>query len=330
VSVLLLNQGDIAAIAPGCREIVSLVEETYRMQAGGGVEVPAKIGVYPHGSQSFLHAMPAWVGGQRALGLKWVSFFPQNASRGKAVSSGLVVLNDPESGLPLAILEGMWITYARTAACAAVAARALAAGAPRRLGLVGCGGLARWSLRMIGAVVPTIKEVFVASTRRETREAFCAAMRREGDWSLRAVDDVRGAVEGMDVVVSSVPKLEVHPVSARWWAKGAVFIPLDVTGAWDDAVYSTADRIVCDGAENLRKAFERYRPDLSLDPARLVSLQDIALGKASGRRGADDRVLAFVTGIASVDMALAAELYRRALQQGRGQPFDFGPFTEST
>jgi ornithine cyclodeaminase/alanine dehydrogenase-like protein (mu-crystallin family) len=330
VSVLLLNQGDIAQIAPTCAEVVSLVEETYRMQARGGVEVPAKIGVYPHGSHSFLHAMPAWVSGLGALGLKWVSFFPENASRGKPVSSGLVLLNDAHSGLPLAILEGMWITYARTAACAAVAARALVSGSPRRLGLVGCGGLARWSLRMIGAVLPSVEEVFVASTRRETREAFCAAMAKEGRWRLKTVDDVRGAVENMDIVVSSVPKLDVHPVSGKWWSKGAVFIPLDVTGAWDDSLYAMADRIVCDGTENLRKALERYRPDLTLDPTRLVALQDIALGTESGRRTADDRVLAFITGIASLDMALASELYRRALHEGRGWAFDFGPFKEGT
>jgi ornithine cyclodeaminase/alanine dehydrogenase-like protein (mu-crystallin family) len=323
VSVLLLNEGDIAAVAPAYANIVSLIEETYRMQARGGVEVPPKIGVYPHGSQSFLHAMPAWVAESRALGVKWVSFFPQNAARGKEVSSGLVVLNDPDSGLPVAILEGMWITYARTAACAAVAARALSTGSPQRLGLVGCGGLARWSLRMIGAVLPSIKEIFVASTRRETREAFCVAMGREGDWRLKAVDDLRGAVEGMDIIVSSVPKLDVHPVSGKWWSKGSVFIPLDVTGAWDDAAYAMADRIVCDGTENLRKAIERYRPNLTIEPGRMVSLQDITVGKETGRRTADDRVLAFVTGIASSDVALASEIYRRASQQGRGQAFEF-------
>jgi alanine dehydrogenase len=328
VSVLLLNEGDIAMVAPTYADIVSLVEETYRMQARGGVEAPSKIGVYPHGSQSFLHAMPAWVAGSRALGVKWVSFFPQNAASGKVVSSGLLVLNDPDSGLPLAILEGMWITYARTAACAAVAARALATGSPRTLGLVGCGGLARWSLRMISAVLPSIKDVFVASTRRETREAFCTAMAREGDWRLKPVDEVREAVEHMDIVISSVPKLDVHPVSGKWWSKGTVFIPLDVTGAWDDLVYAMADRIVCDGIENienLKKALERYRPALALDPKRNVMLQDITVGKERGRNTPDDRVLAFITGIASVDVALGAELYRRALQKGCGQTFEFSP-----
>lgn len=323
VSPLLLAEDDIAESAPALAGIVALAEETYRMQAHGEVSVPPKIGVHPHGAQSFLHAMPAWVAGARALGVKWVSFFPGNAAGGKPDSTGVIVLNDPDSGLPVAIMEGMWITYARTGACAALAARALSNAAPRRLGLVGCGGLGRWSLLMIGALIPSVEEVFVASKRRETREAFCASMASEGHWRLTPVDDVRGAVEGMDIVVSSVPKLQEHPVLGQWWSPGAVMIPLDVTGAWDDEVYRTADCMVCDGTENLARALERYRPNLALDPGRMVSLQDLAANRVTGRRTPSDRILAFVTGIASLDIVLAWEIYRRAAREGRGQRFNF-------
>ena len=175
---------------------------------------------------------------------------------------------------------------------------------------------------MIGAVLPSVEEVFVTSLRRETREAFCAAMAAEGRWRLTPVDDVRSAVEGMDLVVSSVPKLREHPVKEGWWSPGSVMIPLDVTGAWDDEIYARADRIACDGPENLARALERYRPNLALDPARTLSLQELAAGRISGRRQASERILAFVTGIASLDMALAWEIYRRALRERRGFAFD--------
>ena len=319
---LLLGAADVANSAPSLLEIVSLVEATYRMEAGGQVDVPPKIGVHPGGSQNFLHSMPAWVAGSRALGIKWVSYFPGNADRGSPDSSALVVLNDPDSGLPIAILEGMWITFARTSACAALAAKYLVSGAPRRLGLVGCGGLGRWSLRMIGAVFPTIKEVFVASRRSETRSTFCATMGKEGPWRLVPVDDVRSAVEGMDIVVSSVPKLQQHPVLGRWWSPGTVMIPLDVTGAWDDEVYRIADRIACDSTINLQRAFERYRPNLTIEPERMASMQDMAAGTRLGRQAASDRILAFVTGIASLDIVLSCEIYRRAEKAGRGYRFD--------
>lgn len=322
VSPLLLSASEVAAAAPGLMDIIDLVLETYRMEADGGVDVPPKVGVHPKGgAQSFLHAMPAWVKGNRALGVKWVSFFPGNAEAGLPDSTGLIVLNDPDSGLPVAIMEGMWITYARTTACMAVAARLLANPEPRTLGLVGCGGLADWSLRMLSVLYPSIREVRVASVRPESRKAFCEA--RRGDrWTIEPVETVREAVEGMDLVISSTPKLKVHPIRAEWWAPGSVLIPLDVTGAWDDSVFTSADHVVSDSSANLERAFERYRPALTLDTGRLTSLQELVAGRARGRLKKTDRILAVVTGIASPDMTIAWAVYRRALAAGQGRRFD--------
>lgn len=318
---LLLSASDVAQLAPSLPEIIDLVEQTYRMEARGEVEIPPKVALHPHDAQSFLHAMPAWVSGAPALGMKWVSFFPGNAARDLPASSALIVLNDPEHGLPVAILEGMWITNARTGACAALAARHGATPAPRRLGLVGCGGLAEWSLRCIAAEYPSIDEVFVSSARPESRRAFCAAMAAAGPWRLTPVDDVRLAVQDMDIVVSSVPKLERHPVHGDWWSAGTLMVPLDVTGAWDDAVYQAADRLVCDHRENLNRAFARYRPNLAVDASRLVAMQDIAAGTARARRAPHERVLAFMTGVGSIDMTIAGEIHRRALASGVGTRF---------
>jgi len=321
IRLLLLNAADIERVAPPLREVIDLVEATYRMGANGEVEIPTKVALHPHGAQSFLHAMPAWVSGFQALGMKWVSFFPVNATKDLPVSSALIVLNDPDSGLPVAIMEGMWITYARTAACAALAARYSANPAPRKLGLVGCGGLGEWSLRYITEVFPSIDEVFVASARPETRQAFCRSMSAHGSWALHPVDDIRLAVERMDIVVSSVPKLEKHPVRGEWLSPGAVMVPLDVTGSWDDDLYNSVDSIVCDHRDNLQKAFGRYRPNLSADDARMISFDDIVLGKKTARATGDDRVLAFMTGIGSLDMTIAWEIYRRAGVAGLGTPF---------
>ena len=166
---------------------------------------------------------------------------------------------------PVAVMEGMWITYARTSACAAVAARHLARANPRRLGLVGCGGLGEWSLRALTTVFPSIERVHVASLRPQSRAAFCGRMAGVGSWQIRPVEAVRDAVVGMDIVVTSTPKLDQHPIEGEWWSPGCVMIPLDVTGAWDDAVYRDADRLVNDGPGNLRNAFARYRPTLAYD-----------------------------------------------------------------
>jgi len=321
VTPTILTSAEIESVAPSLAEIVAIVEDTYRMDADGGVEVPTKIGVHPEHPRSFLHAMPAWVAGARALGMKWISYYPGNFERGLPESTGLVVLNDPDHGLPVAIMEGMWITYARTTACAAVAAKYLAKTAPKRLGLVGCGGLGHWSLRVLGAVFPSLDEIHVASRRSESRLAFCAEMAEEGPWRLVPVDDPRDAVAGMDIVISSTPHPPIPPVRGAWWTPGTLAIPLDVTSGWDDEAFSIADRLVTDNYASLAgPRVKEQRPEFRL-PERWDELADVVAGKAARRGNEDERVMAIPTGVASTDMTVAWEIYRRARAAGIGTKF---------
>src|SRR4029079_14785094 len=136
MKIRLLSEKDIRAVSPSLVEIVALVERAYRLDAEGKAEVPTKIGVHPERANTFLHAMPAWVGGDRALGMKWVSYLARNFDRGLPDSTGIIILNDPDHGLPCCIMEGMYVTFLRTAACAAVAAQYLAPHPPNTLTLI--------------------------------------------------------------------------------------------------------------------------------------------------------------------------------------------------
>ncbi len=316
---LVLDRAAIEAVAPPIAEIVDLVEDTYRRDAAGEVEAPTKIGVHPDRPHSFLHAMPAWVsGGGGALGVKWISYYPGNSARGWPDSSGLIVLNDPEHGLPVAIMEGMWITLVRTASCAAVAARHCARGEPKRLGLVGCGGLGYWTVRVFGAVFPGIEEFYVASKTKESRTRFCGENSALGSWTLRPVDRLEDAVRDMDIVVSSVPQGTERPLQGAWWTPGTLAIPLDVVSAWDDAAFARLDRLVTDNFDGLTAAIRQRRPDLVLPGGDWASFADVVSGRVPGRTNAEERIMAIPTGVAGVDMTLAWEIYRRARDAGVG------------
>lgn len=317
IEPLILTQDDILSVAPSLTDIIGIIEDTYAMDARGEVEVPTKIGVHPDYERSFLHAMPAWVSGARALGMKWISYYPGNSDRGYPDSTGLIVLNDPDYGVPVAIMEGMWITYARTTACAAVAAKHLAKPNVARLGLVGCGGLGTWSLNMLGALYPDLQEVYVASGRRESRESFCARMAAQGSWKLTPVDDVKDAVADMDIVVSSTPHLPDPPVKGEWWTPGTLAIPLDVLSGWDDNAFRMTDRLVTDGYQGLSRFVDPNRPDFRL-PETWSSLADVVSGKVAGWQENQGRVMAIPTGVASTDMTLGWEIYRRAEANGIG------------
>lgn len=318
VAITVLNEREVSSAAPSHRDIIEIVARTYRHAAAGQIDVPTKIGVHPDFPASFCHAMPAWVAGDRSLGMKWISYYPGNVARGLPDSTGIVILNDPDTGLPVAVMEGMWITFARTAACAAVAARALANVNPVRLGLIGCGGLGTWSLRMLSEVFPTLREVQVASLRRDSRTAFCERMSSEGAWKLTPVDRVEDAVRDMDIVVSSISKTATPPAKEAWWSKGTVVIPLDVIGCWEDAALLRADRLVSDSYEALVRSAARARPGLKLSASNHLSLADVVAGIRAGRSSPDDRIMAIPTGVASVDVTLGWEIFRRARHSGLG------------
>ena len=114
---LYLSRADVERVGLDLRSIIDLLERAFREKAEGRVEMPPKPGIHPR-PDAFLHAMAASIPGMQAAGLKWVAGFPENTARGLPYVSGLLILNDVETGLPLAVMDATWITAYRTgAAC---------------------------------------------------------------------------------------------------------------------------------------------------------------------------------------------------------------------
>lgn len=323
MKIRLLSETDIRAVAPALPEIVALVEEAYRLDAMGKAEVPTKIGVHPDRPNSFLHAMPAWVNGgnARSLGMKWVSYFPGNLSNGLPDSTGIIILNDPDVGLPRCVMEGMYVTFIRTAACAAVAAKYLASRPPKSLGLVGCGGLGFWSLLTFQAIFPSIERVYVSSRTAESRETFCAKASEKNVCVITPVAHPLEAVRDVDIVITSIPPGSAEPVSGQALAPGSLFIPLDVVNSWQNDVLSSIDRVFADNPANFSTQVKMKRPTAFATLRRVGRTQDIIAGKAA-RSSTSERTVVVVCGIASTDVVIAWEVYRRAIAANLGLDFD--------
>jgi ornithine cyclodeaminase/alanine dehydrogenase-like protein (mu-crystallin family) len=319
--VRLLNEKDVRALAPDLPEVVALVEQAYRLEAEGKAEVPTKIGVHPGHGSSLLHAMPAWVGETRALGMKWISYFPDNIERALPAAAAIIVLNDPEHGRPCCIMEGLHVTFLRTAACAAVAAKHLALRPPRALGLIGCGGLGLWSLRTMIAMFPSIEQVYVSSRTRRSREAFCAQMSTEVNRRITPIDEPGEAVRAADIVVTSIPPGTGRPVAASSFMPGTLLIPLDLVSAWQDEVLALADPIAADNPEDFCARIQARRPTALSGLKPPVRLQDAVAGKLP-RASPSERTLIAICGIASTDIVVASAIYRRACAENVGMLFD--------
>jgi ornithine cyclodeaminase/alanine dehydrogenase-like protein (mu-crystallin family) len=253
--------------------------------------------------------------------MKWISYFPGNLQRGIPDSTGIIILNDPDDGQPCCIMEGMQVTFMRTAACAAIAAKYLVASQPKSLGLVGCGGLGLWSLRLMATVFPSIERVMVSSRSLESRKSFCAERSSEGPWTLVPVADANEAVRDVDVVVASVPPGDAKPVHGNALKLGGLFIPLDLTNSWDDTVMQRVERVVADNPNHFAAQVQSRRGGSFSALANIDRIQDLVAGRAAKSKS-DERTMVAVCGIASTDLVLAWEIYRRALKAGVGSEFD--------
>lgn len=324
--VRLLNEDDIRSADLPLQRLLELTREVYRRDAQGSVQVPLKIGVRPSRPHSFLDAMPAWVGGDNpALGMKWVSYFPGNQSLGREDSTGIIILNDPAHGHPVSIMEGMHITFLRTAACAAVMAADVIGHAPQSLALVGCGGLARSTIRVMKVAFPSIRTVYVSSRTEASRRQFCQEMQSEGDMELIPVAHPADAVRQADIVVSSIPPTDAPPIDRAHFKPGAVYIPLDLLNAWQDNVLTPDTVVVADSPAFLHQLVRTHRPGLEGQVKNAVAYQDITLDSAWSLE--DPQALKFIAvcGIASTDVLIGWEIYRRACERGLGTLYELLP-----
>jgi hypothetical protein len=129
--LLYLSRRDVASLGLGFPEITRALESAFREKAAGRVVMPAKHWI-ERSPDTFYSAMTSYMPARRAAGCKWQSGDPRNTERGLAYILGLYILNDDETGLPIAIMDSTWLTAMRTAAASALTARYLSPERPAR------------------------------------------------------------------------------------------------------------------------------------------------------------------------------------------------------
>ena len=151
-----LSREDVRSLLPEIPGQLDLVEATYRSVGTGRVELPPKPGIHPR-KDSFIHAMPAYLKDEDVAALKWVAGYPANKERGLPYISGLIVVNDAETGLPTAVMDGAEITAARTAAASGVCVRRWAPKGWEEAAILGCGEQGRHHARVLSALNPEVR-----------------------------------------------------------------------------------------------------------------------------------------------------------------------------
>ena len=253
--LLYLTRADVEAVGLTMTEIIAALESAFREKGEGRVEMPAKTGVHTQ-PDAFIHAMPASIPAQRAVGIKWVAGYPTNSKRGLPYITGLLILNDFETGLPLALMDCTWITAKRTGAATAISAKYLARPESETVGILGCGVQGRSNLKALRAAF-SIKKVFAYDTHPGRSADFAGEMSRQLEIQVVAVDAPRQAVVDSDIVVTGGPILRKPHATIQpgWFAEGAFASLVDFDSYWHPEALRQADKFCTDDVAQL----EHYR-----------------------------------------------------------------------
>ena len=320
--LLYLSQTQVDACGVDILEIIDTIEASFKKKAEGRTELPLKPTIHPR-PECFSRALAGYIGGLDVAGLKWVSAYPSNLDHGLPLVSGLILLNDPETGIPMAVMDGSWITACRTAAISAVAARHLAVQGAATLSICGAGVQGSSHLKALSCVIPKLKKVRVFDANPGAVERFLDTHQPvHPGLTLMAAESPEAAVKDADVIVTAAPMLTKRraEIKGEWIAPGALCLPLDFDSYFATSAFAVCSKFYSDDKDQLYWFKENGRfddmPGLTGDLGELVS------GLVSGRENEDERIMAIGVGVALGDLATAGLVYRNARNRTIGTWLD--------
>lgn len=287
-------------------------------------------------------AMPAYLGGSfRTAGMKWYGSNIENRDKGLPRSILTFVLNDADTGAPLAFMSANLLSAYRTGAVPGVGARHLARKDSKVIGILGPGVMARTSLSAFMAVCSQIETVKVMGRGRKNLDAFVAWVKDTfPQLNIQIVDSAEAVVRDSDIVTfcASVATGDpsIYPTVKREWVKPGTFLSMPAPCNIDQGMEMPDIRKVLDNTglyeaylEELPAPVHRFIPAVGvrfldlvvegrLDKASLEDLGKIVAGEAPGRQNDEEIIILSVGGMAVEDVAWGTIVYRNALRMGIG------------
>ncbi|MES2210319.1 MAG: hypothetical protein V4515_09050 [Chloroflexota bacterium] len=319
-----LSTADVLEAMPSIHERLELAERTMvALATPGGSELPPKIALHPRPAASFIHAMPAMLRGVDLfgdlVGMKWVAGFATNTELGLPGISALVILNDPATGIPIAIMDGGPITAQRTAAVSGVALRYYGpkvVDRPARAAIIGA-GVQGWShLPVFGHLLPGLElRLFDPDARRaESLATEARSMTEVGTVSVHR--SAREAVDGADVVLTAAafgPAADRQSMTNAWLAPDATIVPIDYATYCSAEVARDAALFLVDHREQYLANRDAGNFDGYPDPHAMLGEAILA-----GSPRPEGRVVITHLGVGLADVVFAEAILRAAQAAGLG------------
>jgi ornithine cyclodeaminase/alanine dehydrogenase len=321
--LLFLTAKDVETINLPMVEIIAILEDMFREKGTRRLEVAPRSEI-PLDETSFSQAIPASLPGMGVSGVKWVSVVPQNLERALPRVTGLLILNDSQTGLPISVMDAAWITAKRTGAATAVAAKYLARKDSKVFGVLGCGVQGRSNLEGVYTVLRSLEEVRAYDISQKNLDQFVAEMSAKFGLKIEPVNSPREMVRESDVFVTAGERLKSPNaiIERNWIADGVFACALDLDTYWTREAMFSMDKFCTDDTRQVQHYMSiGYLHDI---PNIHADLGQIVIGERIGREDQEERIFSMHLGLALEDIAVAAKLYERAKSLGVGEWVNLG------
>jgi len=322
--ILVLCGNEAQALLEGReREIMRTVRAAYIAHALGESSLPHSTFLnFPNEQRNRIIALPAYLGNEFSVaGVKWISSFPNNLSRGMDRASAVVILNSLETGRPEAILEGSVISAKRTAASAALAALALADGEKLAgVTMVGCGLINFEIARFLKAACPPLKKLYLFDLSSERAAEFkenCEATFESV--TAEVVADLLDALGRAPVISLATTAVKPHISSLSACAPGSVILHISLRDLTPEVILD-CDNIV-DDVEHVCRAQTSIHLAEQLTSGRgfiRCALVDILTGVSPARKDKESISVFSPFGLGVLDLAVAKLVRDLGVEQERG------------
>jgi len=316
IRFLYLSQEDVVSLHLSWQEIIDRVELALREHGEKTVENPPKPGVHSK-SNSFIHAMPAYLKKMNAIGIKWVSGYPDNYKAGIPSITGLLVLNCPETGKVLAVMDCRWITAVRTAAVTAVTVKRFARRDSRVLGIVGAGVQGLMNYIVLAKHFPSLETCKIFDIRAEAMDSMIGEVGDRYATKIVRTASVQEAVSDSDIVITCTQKLAKPIVKRQWLKRGVLALPLESNRAWEDEALFSLDKFVIDDLEQGR-LYQQGGAFAGGIPPVYAETGEVVAGLMKGRVDDDESIMVINIGLACEDISLGTYVYEKARRKGIG------------
>lgn len=323
MEIMVLSLKEIEALDIPVSDVMEVVERGFALKGEERMEMPAKIGIHPR-KDCFIHAMPCYVGGDvDAAGIKWVAGYPINQGKGLPYITGIMCLNESETGFAKAVMDANWITAWRTGAATGICAKHMADPDSETIAVIGLGVQGRTNTMALANALPKLKTVKIYDAFETQAAKYTSLVKPD----LKGIDiipckNIEETVNDADVVVTCTP-IVADPerfVRSEWLKEDVLAVAVDYDSAFDADVMTGATAFVCDDMHQYLWTQEHgvyFQKGYPVESQILGDMGHLCAGKKKverkGRRGA------VLMGIASHDVMTANLIFARAKARGMGR-----------